>query len=32
MAVDLVVAQMIVTGVLLFAFSVEVLTGKLFRE
>ena len=31
-AVDLVVAQMLVTGVLLFAFSVEVLIGKLIRE
>jgi hypothetical protein len=31
-AVDLVMAQMIVTGVLLFAFSAEVLIGKLFRD
>jgi hypothetical protein len=31
-AVDFVVAQMIVTGVLLFAFSVEVLVGKLVRD
>ena len=31
-AVDLVLAQMIVTGVLLFAFSVEVVVGKLVWE
>jgi hypothetical protein len=30
--VDFVVAQMIVTGVLLFAFSVEVLIGKVVRD
>jgi hypothetical protein len=31
-SVDFVVAQMIVTGALLLAFSVEVLVGKLVRD